>query len=85
MKIKILVLILAIFALLLCSCDGETENKKTKYETINLNVYNWGQYISDEDDETSGLFDVNTAFEEYFNEHLADKYKCYIKVNYSTY
>ena len=85
MKFKLLILILVLVSLLLCSCD-ESENKNRKnYETINLNVYNWGQYISDEDNEKCGLFDVNAAFEEYFNENLADKYQCYIKINYSTY
>ena len=86
MKIKILSLILIIFALLLCSCEepeGTPEQKK--YETVNLNVYNWGEYISDEDDEEYGLFDVNAGFEEYFNTNLADKYGFYVKVNYSTY
>ncbi len=86
MKIKLLALILAVFALLLCSCT-EVENTvdRSKYKTVNLNVYNWGEYISDEYDEEYGLFDVNAEFENYFNENLADKYGCYIKVNYSTY
>ena len=86
MKTKILFLILILVTLLLCSCgspEGVEENKK--YETINLNIYNWGEYISDEDDEECGLFDVNAAFEEYFNTTLADKYGFYVKVNYSTY
>ena len=86
MKIKFLSLILAIITLLLCSCnkpEGATE--QGKYETINLNVYNWGEYISNEDDEECGLFDVNAGFEKYFNENLADKYGFYVKVNYSTY
>ena len=87
MKNNILSLILIIFAFLLCSCDTTEDGKniKANYETKNLNVYNWGEYISDEDDEECGLFDVNAGFEEYFNENLADKYGFYIKVNYSTY
>ena len=87
MKIKLLSLLLAIITILLCSCTGKTvENEtKKKYETKNLNVYNWGEYISDEDDEECGLFDVNAGFEEFFNENLADKYGFYVKVNYSTY
>ena len=86
MKIKLLSLILIVFALLLCSCEepeGTPEQKK--YGTVNLNVYNWGEYISNEDDEECGLFDVNAGFEEYFNENLSDKYGFYVKVNYSTY
>ena len=87
MKIKFLLLIIVAFALLLCSCEGgeDSSEVKKKYNTVNLNVYNWGEYISDEDDEEYGLFNVNEGFEEYFNENLADKYGCYIKVNYSTY
>ncbi len=45
----------------------------TKQETITLNVYNWGQYISEGQDDT---IDVIAAFEE--------KYP-HIQVNYSTY
>ena len=84
MKIKLLSLLLVLVVLLLCSCGKEDDGKK-KYDTVYLNVYNWGQYISNEDDEESGLFDVNEAFEKYFNENLADKYGFYVKVNYSTY
>ena len=80
-------LILVILALVLtvCSCGGGEEEAAANYPTKTLNVYNWGEYISDEDDEEYGLIDVNSAFEEYFNTYLADTYKCYIKVNYSTY
>ena len=86
MRFKLLFLILIALSLLLCSCnepEGIEENKK--YPTVNLNVYNWGEYISDEDDEECGLFNVNAGFEEYFNINLADKYGFYVKVNYSTY
>ena len=84
LKTIVLSLLLIFISASVCSCtSGETEDKK--YETVTLNVYNWGEYISDEDDEEYGLIDVNSAFEEYFNEFLADKYQCYIKVNYSTY
>ena len=86
MKFRILSLILIICSLLLCSCEepaGTPENKK--YPTVNLNVYNWGEYISDEYDEECGLLDVNAEFEEYFNQNLADSYGFYVKVNYSTY
>lgn len=88
MKLKLLSLLLVLLtvaALVLCSCGDDTAEERKKYETKNLNVYNWGEYISDEDDEDSGLFDVNGGFEKYFNENLADQYGFYIKVNYSTY
>ena len=86
MKIaKIVSLLLVIsFMLSLCSCNKE-ESPQKKYPTKTLNVYNWGEYISDEDDEECGLYDVNAGFEDYFNTTLADQYGYYIKVNYSTY
>lgn len=86
-KFRFISLILVILALTLtvCSCSGSEEEEAANYPTKTLNVYNWGEYISDEDDEEYGLIDVNSAFEEYFNTYLADTYKCYIKVNYSTY
>ncbi len=70
------------FSFYSCSRD---ESMDKNYPTETLNVYNWGEYISDEEDEEYGLIDVIAAFEDYFNENLADKYGCYIKVNYSTY
>ena len=50
--------------------------------TLTLNVYNWGQYIADGEDD---LPDTNELFEEYFNDTLAEKYGYRIEVNYSTY
>jgi spermidine/putrescine transport system substrate-binding protein len=47
-------------------------------ETAVLNVYNWGQYISDG---SEGSLDVNAAFEEWYEKTHGVK----IKVNYSTY
>lgn len=91
MRYRTIIFLLLIASLLLCSCsgggdDGDGGNtQKKNYETKSLNVYNWGEYISDEDDEEAGLFDVNAAFEDYFNENLADEYGFYIRINYSTY
>ena len=86
MKIaKIISLLLVVFFMFsLCSCDNK-ETPQAKYPTRTLNVYNWGEYISDEDDEAAGLYDVNAGFEDYFNQYLAGDYGYYIKVNYSTY
>ena len=87
-KIGLVLVLMLMLAALLCSCgdgDGSGEAVRKDYPTKTLNVYNWGEYISDEDDEEWGLIDVNAAFEEYFNEQLADKYGYYVKVNYSTY
>ena len=46
--------------------------------TVTLNVYNWGEYISDG---SEGSLDVNAAFEEYCLNELGRK----VKVNYVTY
>lgn len=43
-----------------------------------LNVYNWGEYISDGSD---GSLDVNKAFEEYYLATYGEK----VKVNYTTF
>ena len=86
--IKIIALLVLVLCMLssICSCkENEDDEVKKDYPTKTLNVYNWGEYISDEDDEECGLIDVNSAFEDYFNENLADKYGFYVKVNYSTY
>ena len=69
LRLLLTLAILALTLLALASC-GE--------ETITLNVYNWGEYISDG---SEGTLDVNKAFEDYY-------YKTYgvkVKVNYSTY
>ena len=47
-------------------------------EVITLNVYNWGEYISDG---SEGTLDVNAAFEEYYYE----TYGVRVQVNYTTY
>ena len=80
-----LLLLSTFIVCMLCSCDADEVEVQKNYPTKTLNVYNWGEYISDEDDEEAGLIDVNSAFEDYFNENLADKYGYYVKVNYSTY
>ena len=47
-------------------------------EVITLNVYNWGEYISDG---SEGTLDVNAAFEEYYYETYGKR----VQVNYTTY
>ena len=70
-----------IFTLVSCKSD---ENEKPGFtgEVHTLNVYNWGEYISDG---FEGAPDTNKDFEKYFNEHLAEKYGYYIQINYTTY
>ena len=85
MKKILTLLIFLTLPLLLVSCGEAKSEEKADLPTKYLNVYNWGEYISDEDDEECGLFDTNAAFEDYFNEHLAESYGYYVKVNYTTY
>ena len=53
-----------------------------KSDEVILNVYNWGEYISDGED---GTIAVNDEFERYFNENLSGKYGYKVKINYTTY
>ncbi len=84
---KILTLFLAIFSIVLCvSCDSTEEEtealtlsvsdmeyyKQLEDQNISINVYNWGEYISDGSD---GMLDVNAEFTKLTG----------IDVNYSTY
>lgn len=69
---KILILISAVFALCFCltGCGGE--------DKLTLNVYNWGEYISDG---SEGSFDTIREFEDWYEETYGQK----VTVNYSTY
>ncbi len=61
----------AAMLLLLCGCDGGSER-------LTLNVYNWGEYISDG---SEGSLNVNEEFEKYCLDELGKE----VKVNYTTY
>ncbi|MBR2612536.1 MAG: extracellular solute-binding protein, partial [Clostridia bacterium] len=81
-KILLLFTFLLLFSsILLVSCkdeepdDGETVIPKG---TVVLNVYNWGEYISDG---SLGTLDVNAEFEKYYFEKTGVR----VKVNYTTY
>ena len=63
--------LLLLLCLALTSC-GESSVKKT------VNVYNWGEYISDG---SEGTVDTNAAFEEYYYETYGEE----IEVVYTTY
>ena len=79
-KLLLLSLVLIVFLLpCITSCNkGDGEIK----DVVVLNVYNWGEYISDG---FEGCIDSNAEFEKYFNENLASKYGFKIEVNYTTY
>lgn len=53
-------------------------------KTVTLNVYNWGEYISDGSEDT---FDSNAAFEEYYEKLHYEKYgeKINVQINYTTF
>ena len=55
-RLLLVCLLMAIFVPAFSSCEKADE-------TLTLYVYNWGEYISDEDDEEYGLFDVNAGFD----------------------
>ncbi len=57
--------------LILCSCGKSSE-------TLTLNVYNWGEYISDGSEDT---LNVNEEFENYCRDELGLE----VEVNYTTY
>lgn len=61
----------ALAMLLLCSCGSESDK-------LTLNVYNWGEYISDG---SEGTVNVNEEFEKYCLEELGKE----VTVNYTTY
>lgn len=67
---KMIFLLLAL-PMLLSGC-------KSSSDAMTLNVYNWGQYISDG---SEGTVNVNEEFEKYCLEELGQK----VKVNYTTY
>ena len=69
---KMMTLLAAILLLALCltGCGGK--------ETLTLNVYNWGEYISDGSEDS---FDTIREFETWYEETYGQK----VTVNYSTY
>lgn len=73
----LLSLITLLGSLVSCS-DGDDGETVDNSKAITLNVYNWGEYISDG---FQGSLDSNAAFEEYYYEKFGVK----VKVNYTTY
>ncbi len=68
--LAVLLLVISLVSLALSSCGGD--------EVTVLNVYNWGEYISDGSEDS---LDVNAAFEEYCASELGIQ----VRVNYTTY
>ncbi len=77
-KLILTLLLATLCTVALVSCGDSEEVEKPSGQVLTLNVYNWGEYISDG---SLGSLDVNAAFEAYYFE----KYGVKVKVNYSTY
>lgn len=76
-----LLAILSLAALLLASlaaCGGAEEESAVPSGGLTLNVYNWGEYISDG---FEGSYNTNLEFEKYYYEKTGNK----VTVNYTTY
>ncbi len=71
-----LLLAAALLAALLTACGGS--GKPASGGTLTLNVYNWGEYISDG---SEGSYDTVAEFEKWYQKEYGQK----IKVNYDTY
>lgn len=86
MKKRIFAIIFAavlLFSLFSCSATPSEDTGYTPGQNVVLNVYNWGEYISDG---FEGSMDTNAEFEKYFNEYLSEKYGgITVTVNYTTY
>ena len=68
-------MLLALLSLSACGGDAGDGGKKG---TLTLNVYNWGEYISDG---SEGSLNTVKAFEQWYEETYGQK----VKVNYTTY
>jgi spermidine/putrescine transport system substrate-binding protein len=71
------VLSLLIALIMILPCMASLSGCDSNYDVV-LNVYNWGEYISDGSFES---LDVNTAFEDWYYQ----EYGVRVKVNYDTY
>ena len=69
-KLVSLLVLTALLCAVLCGCGSK--------DTLTLNVYNWGEYISDGSEDS---FDTVREFEKWYEETYGQK----LKVNYDTY
>ena len=78
-KILSLALLCALLCALLAGCGGKTESAASSSSgTLTLNVYNWGEYISDGSEDS---YDTIAEFEKWYQETYGQK----VKVNYDTF
>ncbi len=71
-----ILLIAALAAALLCGCGSS--GKPSSGGTLTLNVYNWGEYISDGSEDS---YDTVAEFEAWYQAEYGQK----VRVNYDTY
>lgn len=75
----IFILLFAFVLVFLASCGQSSSDDEVKEGEVRiLNVYNWGEYISDG---SLGSYDTNAEFEAWYNRTHKDK----VKVIYTTY
>lgn len=75
----IFILLFAFVLIFLASCGQSSSDDEVKEGEVRvLNVYNWGEYISDG---SLGSYDTNAEFEAWYNRTHKDK----VKVIYTTY
>lgn len=78
-SIIICTLLFAFSVCILVSCGSASSDEEVTEGTVRvLNVYNWGEYISDG---SLGSYDTNAEFEAWYNSTHKDK----VKVIYTTY
>ena len=83
-KLASILLAAALLAALLTGCAGNgsggsaASNNASSGGTLTLNVYNWGEYISDGSEDS---YDTVAEFEKWYQETYGQK----VKVNYDTY
>ena len=73
-----LALICAILCAMLAGCSGGKTESAGGTGTLTLNVYNWGEYVSDGSEDS---YDTIAEFEKWYQETYGQK----VKVNYDTY
>ncbi len=78
-KIVSLLLLCALLCALFAGCGGNTASGSASTGgTLTLNVYNWGEYISDGSEDS---YDTVAEFEKWYQETYGQK----VRVNYDTY
>ena len=75
-KLTVLFLLCALLCTLFTGCGGS--GKPASSGALTLNVYNWGEYISDG---SEGSYDTIAEFEKWYQSEYGQK----VKVNYDTY